>query len=295
VSAATNVIATSDTNPATTHRFSARRVVFATRRAVCGIIAAVTRRERQTNPPQVGFPTTHWTLVNRAASADSVAQPLAIAQIARLYAPALRAHLLQSLRYDEHRTDDLLQGFLADKVLEQRLIGHADPQRGRFRTFLLSALDRYVIDQHRRNTARKRAPRGGDLADIDDHRDTLASGRNGESATHAFDLAWAREVLGEVLAVMRRQCEQTDRIDVWTVFECRYLMPAIEGVDTESHESLAKRLKLDSPHQAANLLITAKRMYTRLFIAVVSRYAANEDEVRNEVAELWRIFASARR
>ena len=230
----------------------------------------------------------------RAGGADMVAQPLAIAEIARMYAPALRAHLLQSLRYDEHHADDLLQGFLADKVLEQRLVGHADPKRGRFRTFLLAALDRYVIDQHRHDTARKRARRSGGLADIDEHRDTLGSGRTNDLPTHEFDLAWAREVLGEVLAVMRQQCEQTDRMDVWTVFECRYLKPAVEGIEPESHESLAHRLKLDSAQQAANLLITAKRMYTRLFITVVSRYAVNDDEVRHEVSELWRIFASSR-
>lgn len=279
-----------------THCFSARRVATATRRAADDMIATVTRQDRNQkwNAGTVGFPTTRWTLVDRAGGADMIAQPLAIAEIARMYAPALRAHLLQSLRYDEHHADDLLQGFLADKVLEQRLVGHADPRRGRFRTFLLAALDRYVIDQHRHNTARKRAPRSGGHADIDDHRDTLDSGRPIDSPTHDFDLAWAREVLGEVLAVMRQQCEQTGRADLWTVFESRYLKPAVEGVEPESHESLAQRLKLDSAHQAANLLITAKRMYTRLFIAVVSRYAASEDEVRSEVADLWRIFASAR-
>ncbi len=207
-----------------------------------------------------------------------------------MYAPALRAHLLQSLRYDEHRADDLLQGFLANKVLEQRLIDQADPKRGRFRTFLLAALDRYVVDEHRRNTARKRSPRG-QLLDIDEHRDTLAS----SARTDAFDRAWAREVLGEVLSTMRQQCEHSDRADVWEVFNVRYLKPATEDVEPEPHESIARRLKLESPQQAANLLVTAKRMFTRQFMSVVSRYAADQEEVREEVAELWRIFALAKR
>jgi RNA polymerase sigma-70 factor (ECF subfamily) len=179
-------------------------------------------------------------------------------------------------------------------VLEQRLIGHADPQRGRFRTFLLAALDRYVVDAHRHSAARKRSPRG-DISDIADHQDTLASGSANAPRTDAFDLAWAREVLGEVLSVMRQQCEQTDRADLWSVFEARYLKPATEGVEPEPHESVARRLKLDSPQAAGNLLITAKRMYTRIFMSVVSRYAASKDEVREEVSELWRIFASAKR
>jgi RNA polymerase sigma-70 factor (ECF subfamily) len=241
-----------------------------------------------------GFPATRWSLVGRAAGADHDTQPIAIAEIVRMYSPALRAHLLQSLRYDEHRADDLLQGFLAEKVLEERLIGHADPKRGRFRTFLLVALDRYVIDMHRRESARKRSPRG-DVFDIDEHRDTMASrGAEAAARTDAFDLAWAREVIGEVLATMRWQCEQHNRAELWDVFDVRYLKPATEDVQPEPHESIARRLKLDSPHHAANLLVTAKRMFTRVFKSVVARYAANEAEVRGEVTELWRIFSSVK-
>jgi hypothetical protein len=250
------------------------------------------QRDRQASDNPVAFPATRWSLVGRAGSVDSHAQPIAIAEIARMYAPALRAHLLQSLHYDEHRADDLLQGFLADKVLEQRLIVHADPTRGRFRTFLLAALDRYVIDEHRRDRARKRSPRS-EIDDIDDHRDTLAA--DGPARTNAFDIAWAREVLGEVLTLMREQCEQSGRADLWDVFNVRYLKPATEGIEPEPHESIAQRLKLESPHHAGNLLITAKRMYTRVFITVVSRYAASQEEVRDEVSDLWRIFASAKR
>jgi len=253
----------------------------------------VNRRNDQRSQEPEGsnaiFPATRWTLVGRSISPDGAVQPAAMAELARMYAPALRAHLLQSLRYDEHRADDLLQGFLANKLLEQRLIGQADPARGRFRTFLLTALDRYVVDEHRRGAARKRSPRG-QMLDIDEHRDTL-----GKTRTDAFDLAWAREVLGEVLATMRQQCEQTDRADLWEVFNVRYLKPATENAQPEPHESIARRLKLESPGQAANLLVTAKRMFTRLFKLVVSRYAATEEELREEIGELWRIFASAKR
>jgi len=247
------------------------------------------QREKQPNR-SAGFPVTRWTLIDRAGAADGVGQPNAISELVRMYSPALRAHLLQSLKYDEHRADDLLQGFLATKVLEQRLIGHADPKRGRFRTFLLAALDRYVIDEHRRDGARKRSPRGG-FSDIDQHRDTL---RGGTRRTDAFDLAWAREVLGEVLLTMRLQCKETARPDLWEVFDARYLKPATEDVEPEAHESIAKRLKLESATHAANLLITAKRMFTRVFKSVVSRYAVDDDEMRDEVSDLWRIFSSAK-
>jgi DNA-directed RNA polymerase specialized sigma24 family protein len=180
------------------------------------------------------FPATRWSLVGRAGGADAVAQPIAMAEIARMYFRALRAHLLQMCNGDEHRADDLLQGFLADKVLEQRLIDHADPQRGRFRTFLLTALDRYVVDAHRHASALKRGPRG-QMHGVDVQRDDIASrdGRASETSSDAFDLAWAREVVDEVLANMRNQCKQTNRLELWDIFEVRYFKPATEDVAPE--------------------------------------------------------------
>ena len=112
------------------------------------------------------FPTTRWTLIGRASGTDGSTAPIAIAEIVHLYTPALRAHLRHLTRGDEHRAEDLLQGFLTEKVLEQRLIGYADPSRGRFRTFLLTGLNRYVIDEYRRTSTLKRSP-DMPLLDID--------------------------------------------------------------------------------------------------------------------------------
>jgi hypothetical protein len=153
-------------------------------------------------------------------------------------------------------------------------------------------LDRYVIDSHRHSAARKRSPRGA-VIDVDSQREILAS-RSGPTDS-AFDVAWAREVIGEVLTAMQQQCREADKPQLWEVFDARYLKPAMDNTPAESHESLAGRLKLDSPHAAANLLVTAKRLFTRLFKTVVARYAADEAEIREEVADLWRIFAAAGR
>ncbi len=253
-----------------------------------GVAQGENPSDRRNDGSRHRFPVTRWTLVGRAGGADGESRPVAIAEIVRLYAPALKAHLLHAAKYDEHRAEDLLQGFLTEKVLEQRLIGYADPKRGRFRSFLLTALDRYVIDEHRRAAAKKRSPREA-VQDISEHLDTLANRTVAENDS-AFDLAWAREVVDEVLTTMRLQCQETGRQDLWEVFEVRYLKPATENVEPEPHESIAQRLKLESAHQAGNLLTTAKRMFTRLFKSVVSRYAADENEVRAEVSELSRIF-----
>jgi len=244
----------------------------------------------ENNSPH-SFPGTRWSLVGRAGSGDAAAQPAAIGEIIRLYAPALRAHLIQSMRIDEHRADDLVQGFLADKVLEQRLVGLADPKRGRFRTFLLTALERFIIDEHRHDSAVKRAPKG-EVFDVDDQRDSLVAERVREPSD-AFDLVWAREVLGEVIERLRLECERSQRPNLWAVFDARYLRPR-PRTSSPSPRFARSAAQARIPQQAANLLITAKRMFTRIFKAVVSRYAANENEVRQEIRDLWTIFSRRR-
>jgi DNA-directed RNA polymerase specialized sigma24 family protein len=243
---------------------------------------------REPNPPGQ-FPPTRWTLVARAGNVDTGASSGALSEIVRLYAPSLRSHLLRLTHNNSHLADDLLQGFLTDKVLEQRLVGFADASRGRFRTFLLTALDRYVVDEFRSAAAQKRKP-AGSVVNVDQLADMVAS----KDVREAFDQSWAGEVIGEVVERMRQQCTQSARPDIWDVFESRYLKPAVDGSEPEPHEAIARRLNLDSADQAANLLVTAKRTFTRLFKSVVARYAIDEEEIRSEVAELWRIYAGSR-
>jgi RNA polymerase sigma-70 factor (ECF subfamily) len=210
-----------------------------------------------------------------------------LSELIRLYLPALRAHLAGPLRIDRHRADDLIQGFLADKVLEHNLIALANPNRGKFRTFLLTALERFVVDVHRHDSARKRAP-DSRVLDVDNHADDVTTG---DTPSEAFDRAWAGRVLSEVMRRLRFECESSDRPHLWGIFEARMLLPITEGSPPPSHENLAKKWKLESPTQSANALGSAKRLFTRVFRDVVSEYAASEAEVDDEIQELWEIFA----
>jgi len=239
------------------------------------------------------FPTTRWSLVGRAGSPNLDANQAAandraaLGELIRMYLPALHAHLVGPLRIDRHRADDLIQGFLADKVLEQNLIALADSNRGKFRTFLLTALERFVVDTHRHDSARKRSPTSK-MLDVDDHTDDLTAR---STPSDAFDRAWAGRVLGEVMRRLRAECESSERPHLWHIFESRMLLPIIEGSPPPSHEALAKKWNLESPTQSANALGSAKRMFTRVFRSVVSEYAASEAEVDDEIRELWEIFS----
>src|ERR1700677_2779450 len=82
------------------------------------------------------FPVTRWSLVVRAADTDAGIKRIALTELLEKYLPALRSYLRLSKRLDADRADDLLQSFLASKVLDEDLIERADQRRGKFRTFL---------------------------------------------------------------------------------------------------------------------------------------------------------------
>src|SRR5262245_8754891 len=95
------------------------------------------------------FPPTSWTNVQAAGANDSAGQRAALDGLLRRYWPVLRVHLIYRKKVPPDRAEDLLQGFVQEKILERNLLAVADPAKGKFRTFLLTALDRFLIDRWR--------------------------------------------------------------------------------------------------------------------------------------------------
>ena len=236
------------------------------------------------------FPTTHWSLVARAGQDAAETKRQALGELLARYLLALRAHLVYGKRLSPEDADDLLQEFVAAKILEKELIGRADAELGKFRTFLLTALDRFLIDCFREENARKRSPREGRLRGLGDGAEQLQA----DQTSDAFDLAWARNVIDQTVRVMRAECESSGRADVWGVFECRLLGPMLHGAEPIAYEDLVRRFGLQSPSQASNLLMTAKRTFARVLRAVVGEYARGSEEIEAEIRELMEVLARAR-
>jgi len=184
----------------------------------------------------------------------------------------------------------LLQEFVTDKIIERALIGRADAELGKFRTFLLTALDRFLIDRFRQKAARKRSPGEAGLKILGDHAGQVQD----EPSCDAFDTAWARNVIDETVRLMRAECETSGRMDVWGLFECRLLLPLLHAAEPVEYDELVTRFGLQSPSQASNLLITGKRMFTRLMRTVVGEYAPNSEEIESEIRDLMEILGKAR-
>jgi len=109
------------------------------------------------------FATTRWSVV-LAAGADmsSATAREALAILCETYWYPLYG-FLRGRGHSAEDAQDLTQAFFA-RVLEKHTIGHADPARGRFRSFLLASLKNFAANEHDREIARKRGAELGNAA-----------------------------------------------------------------------------------------------------------------------------------
>ena len=231
------------------------------------------------------FPNTHWSLVQRAGKPDAAARREALAALLVRYQPALRSYLRVVKKLPPDPADELLQAFIADQLLEHELIRRADQSRGRFRTLLLTSLNNFAISRGR--AARRRA-----AEPLDASGEGLAAEAGGLSPDLVVEAAWARTLVHDVIEAMRQECERTNRPDVWAVFEGRILAEVFGTGRVVPYEELAAGLQLESPSQAANLLVTAKRMYARLLRLAVAEYESDPGAIDAEIADLRHILSN---
>src|ERR1700752_2408575 len=105
------------------------------------------------------FVTTQWSVVLTAARADTPQAQAALEKLCRSYWYPLYAYARRR-GHSAEDAQDLTQAFFA-RLLECNWVGDADRARGRFRTFLLTAMSRFLADQWDKKRAQKR---GGGVA-----------------------------------------------------------------------------------------------------------------------------------
>jgi len=146
------------------------------------------------------FGTTQWSLVLTAADGDSAGAGAALEFLCRAYWYPLYAHVRRR-GHDAHAAQDLTQEFFA-RLLEKQWLKSVGRERGRFRTFLLVAMDHFLANARDHARAIKR---GGQYSFVSLEDTQLGEERFGrEAATEGardglFDRDWATAVLERAL------------------------------------------------------------------------------------------------
>jgi RNA polymerase sigma-70 factor (ECF subfamily) len=109
-------------------------------------------RNASTSRPDGLFATTLWTVVLKAGGAETTQARSALERLCQSYWYPLYAHARRR-GHSPHDAHDLVQGFFAD-LIERSPFQQLSPDKGRFRSFLLAALNNFMADEwDRRNAA----------------------------------------------------------------------------------------------------------------------------------------------
>ncbi len=231
------------------------------------------------------FPTTRWSFI-AAVQADEQTRRKLLGEFLIAYQTPLQRFLVRARGLGPDEAEEIVQGFVVDKVVLAGLLDRADRERGRLRTFLARSLTNYLLNIRRRDhrvqpldamTCDRESVRGASEQALD--------------PGHAFETEWARYVLELTLSRMHAECIGTARAQLWQLFEQRLLGPMFDGQAAPLYEDLAEQLGYAHKVQAMNALVTAKRMFARILRTVVSEYADGEDGIEQEIHELKRIVS----
>ena len=173
-------------------------------------------------PPQLRggdqFLSTRWSLILRAGDLeDPDSAQLALSQLCSTYWYPLYAFVRRSGK-SEQDAQDMTQGFF-EHLLSKQSVAAADPERGRFRSFLLSSIKNFMNSEWRKQNTLKRGGGTHSLSlDAEDaeRRYQYEPAGNEISPEQLFDQRWARATLEQVFSVMRdefRRSGKEERFD----------------------------------------------------------------------------------
>ena len=237
-----------------------------------------------TMPGPTHFPTTRWRLVVAAGDPNRKEARSALVSLCENYWYPLYAFL----RRRGHPTDqaqDLIQEFFI-RILEGRYLDRADPQKGRFRSFLLTCLKFFVADEEDRHRAHKRG--GGALVPLE-----FSSGEgryrrepaHDETPERIFERRWALSVLDRVVERLRNEFVQHGRPEHFERLKVFLL-----GQSDAPYAALAREMKKSEGALKVAIHRLRKR-YRELFRQEIADTVADPTEVESELRYLASVLA----
>ncbi len=232
------------------------------------------------------FPSTLWTAVLTARDPSSPLRREALQRLIEAYWKPVYFFVRRRGR-DREASKDLTQGFFT-ALLEKNYLQYVDRDRGKFRTFLLRALDHYLADDYERHPARKRG--GGQTLLSPNFREAEAQmalePSSGESPDRAFRRDWALRVLSQALSRLREEFARAGR---QSEFEALRLHLSVGAGAAPSYAEIARTLSI-SEGDVRNRIHRTRARYREAILDVVRSYAVDEQSAEEEIRDLLSAF-----
>jgi RNA polymerase sigma factor (sigma-70 family) len=236
-----------------------------------------------------GFPSTRWSAIIAARSADPAERARALDALLAAYWRPVYKYIRLGCSKSVEDAQDLTQEFFC-RVLENDLLQTYDPQRGRLRTYLRACVDHLVANAERDQRRQKRG--GGALHESLDFISAESElGRldipQPPEMESFFEHEWARSVFRTGVERLRAELAAGGKTDYFAVFE-RYDLQDPERDPPnrrQSYKKLGDELGL-TPSQVTNYLAHARREFRRIVLDFLRTTTANEQEFQREASAL---------
>ena len=227
------------------------------------------------------FVTTHWSIVLAAKEEASAEADAALERLCRAYWWPLYAFVRRH-GYEAHDAQDLTQEFFA-RLLEKDFLRSVDRSKGKFRSFLLAALEHFLAKEWRRANAQKR---GGQFAfistdaELAEHQYLQVPAAN-LSLEQFFEQQWAMTLLNQTLTRLRAEFAGDAKEALFD--EIRIFLTGEK--QASSYAELAT--KLGTTEAALKMAVSRMRQrYGELLRAEIANTVTGPEEVDEELRAL---------
>jgi len=244
---------------------------------------------RNQNAPHDHFATTQWSMVIAAGEQQSAAAHTALATLCENYWYPIYAFVRRN-GFDTHEAQDVTQDFFS-RLLEKEILQAADPERGRFRSFLLASVSNFLANYRDRLRAQKRgggrSPLSLDMV-LAEQRYACEPAHQ-ETPEKLFHRRWGVTVLERALQRLRDDYQQNERS---VLFD--RLKPSLVGeksVEQNRYQDIAVELQMSE----SAVKVAAHRMRKRFreFLQdEISQTLASPADIDDEIRSLFTALQS---
>lgn len=237
------------------------------------------------------FRTTCWVDIDKIKRLDKLQRQAIFSELLKKYWKPVYCYLRRK-GYSNEDAKDLTQGFFQDIVLGREFVARADPNKGRFRSFLLTALEHFTANSYRRETAKKRSP-NDPVIHLDQIENLQEPDLSARGPDEMFNYAWACDLLDEVLARVKHDCSIAGQEIHWQVFRLRVLLPVMENSANVPMSQICADYGIASEAQASNMIVTVKRRFALTLRNFLRQYVQTDEQVDDEFGRLMAILSNS--
>ena len=233
------------------------------------------------------FPDTHWTVLiqDKGKTPHMGSQEEQFTFLCSRYWYPLYAYL-RKRGHSSHDAQDLTQGFFTHLLSGDR-ISNLDPSKGRFRSYLLGAMDHYLSDRRKYQNAQKR---GGGKVPISIEEE-LAENRYQDEPTDdltpakLFERKWALTILNESKGLLEQEFSEQGKGAIFSEIEA-FL---IETPPPGAYAEIADKLKLKEDNVRA-IVSRMRKRYKAILRDQVRATVSSAEEIDGEIRDLISSF-----